>query len=444
MPKARTSEPVVPETQLPKTETLPNVSSSDPILSPDKTSFDPAARSVWWRRGLIISGLTLLAFIPTPYWVGGEVTLESAEGQRQAVYVPRRAVVQSIHVEAGETISEGDPLVTLNSLELDREIADTEEKLAQAHSALERLQVQQVELDTELTEAAILAQSAQIQADRLQNRVAQLDTGSPPPELEALEVIASRLQERLGELQLDIDNYQTLYEAGAMAQKVVRDAESAYRETEKELTVIWEEIELTKRQLIEHTEDRIHDAVYQAEAQQSALRIADTNADIQAYEAMVQVLENNIKELHTQKSSLTIASTLSGRVLGEDLDLVLGREMEPNQIILRVVNLKELTAKVEVKEDDLVYVNLGAPIKFRSQQSKLEVYEARVEEIPSYDVEPDENRQRRVVTVEISIENEDEQLRPGSSGYAKIFSEWIPLYERVGREISKLVPIRFL
>ena len=438
MPKARTPEPATSETQPSETEVL----SDKP--SPESTLPEPDSGSVWVRRGLIVAGLAAVAFIPTPYWVGGKVTLESTEGQRQAVYAPRRAIVQQIHVEDGETISAGDPLVTLNSLELAREITDTEEKLAQARAALERLQVQQVELDTELQETAILAQSAERQANRLQTRVAQLETGSPPPELEALEVRANRLQERLGELQLDINNYQTLYEAGAVAEKVVRDAESAYRETEKELTIVREEIELAQRQLLENTEDRAYNAAYQAAAQQSASKIAETNADIRAYEEMIQVLEDSLESLKAQQASLTVYATLSGRVLGEDLDLVLGQEMGPNEAILRVVNLKELTAQVQVKEDDLVFVNVGAPLKFRSQQSKLEVYEAHVEEIPSYDVEPDETQQRRVVTVEISIENEDEQLRPGSSGYAKIFSEWIPLYERVGREISKLVPIRFL
>lgn len=437
-PKARTPEPLPQKTQLPETEDPSN------NLAPEVTSPEPESGSVWMRRVLIAAGFAAAAFIPTPYWVGGEVTLESTQGQRQAVYAPRRAMVQEIHVEAGATISEDEPLVTLSSLELEREITDTEEKLTQARSVLERLQVQQVELDTELQEATILAQTAKMQANRLQNRVTQLETGSPPPELEALEVRANRLQERLEEQQLDIDNYQTLFEAGAVAEKVVRDAESAYRETEKELTVVREEIELASRQLIESTEDRAYDAAYQAVVQQSASKIAETNADIQAHEEMIQVLQESLENLRAQQTSLTVYSTLSGRVLGEDLDLALGQEMEPNQVILRVVNLKELTAQVEVQEDDLVFVNVGAPLKFRSQQSKLDVYKAHVEEIPSYDVEADETRQRRVVTVEISIENEDEQLRPGSSGYAKIFSEWIPLYERIGREISKLVPIRFL
>ncbi|MEM6254088.1 MAG: efflux RND transporter periplasmic adaptor subunit [Cyanobacteria bacterium P01_D01_bin.156] len=433
-------------TPLPKTpEEGATAKMSSGQATPSENNFlePPISHRVWLRRGLIVSGLAAAAFIPTPYWVGGEVTLESTEGQRQAVYAPRGAVVQEIYVNTGDTVSPGQSLVKFNDLELEREITETEEKLTQAQSALERLQVQQVELETKLSEAAILAQSTQTQANRLQNRVTQLKTSSPPPELKALEVRASRLQERLGELKLDIDNYRTLYEAGAMAEKVVRDAESAYQETEKELIVVGEEIKLTNRQLLESMEDQTFNAEYQTAAQQSALKIAEANANIRAYEEMIQVLTERLESLKTQQTSLTVYSTLSGRVLSEDLDLALGQEIGPNTIILKVVNLQELTAKVEVKEDDFEYVNLGAPIRVRVQQSKQEVHEGRVEEISSYRIETDETQQNRIAAVEISIENKDEELRPGSSGYAKIFSKWIPLHKRLYREISKLIPIRF-
>jgi hypothetical protein len=59
-------------------------------------------------------------------------------------------------------------------------------------------------------------------------------------------------------------------------------------------------------------------------------------------------------------------------------------------------------------------------------------------------VEPDDTQQRRIATVRLLIDNTDQRLRPGSGGYAKIVSERIPLYQRLGREILKLVPSRFL
>ena len=201
---------------------------------------------------------------------------------------------------------------------------------------------------------------------------------------------------------------------------------------------------MAKRQLEDSATDLTENALYKQEIQVSTQRLLDVNAGMQAYQQAIQTLENRLDQLSNQQGELVINANLAGRVLGEDLDLIAGQEVDANQVILRVVNLKQLTAEVDVKEDDLSYVNVGAPVKFRSQQSKLDVHDAQIEKIPSYDVESDETNQKRIVKVEISIENEEELLRPGSSGYAKIFSEWIPLYERLGREISKLVPIRFL
>jgi hypothetical protein len=82
-------------------------------------------------------------------------------------------------------------------------------------------------------------------------------------------------------------------------------------------------------------------------------------------------------------------------------------------------------------------------VTFRPTSAKLTTYDAEVDKILP-NLEPDQTQQRRIATVRVVIDNEDGRLQPGSGGYAKIFSEWIPLYERLGRELIKLVPSRFL
>jgi hypothetical protein len=112
-------------------------------------------------------------------------------------------------------------------------------------------------------------------------------------------------------------------------------------------------------------------------------------------------------------------------------------------MLMQVAELSQLTANVEIKEEDLAFVEPGATVTFRPRQSKLDTYSARVEDI-LHNLETDETQQQRVAIVRVVIENPNEELRPGSSGYAKIFSEWTPLYNRVGRELLKLIPERFL
>ena len=51
-----------------------------------------------------------------------------------------------------------------------------------------------------------------------------------------------------------------------------------------------------------NTEDRANNAAYQAAAPQSALKIAETNADLQAYGEIIQVLEESLENLKVQQA----------------------------------------------------------------------------------------------------------------------------------------------
>lgn len=438
MPKARTVKSPSPRTSFP--ETVPSSSNLPDEPAAPKSESKPA----WIRRGVILSGLAMAAFIPLPYQVGGNVTLEWTEGQRQAVYSPRRAIVQEIHVQSGDTISRGEPLVTLQSLELENEMATTKEKLAEAKIALEGWQVQRTEAEARALDATVLAQSAERQAQRLQDRIGELDAGKHPPELIALQTEANSLEKQLKDQRDILDKYSTLHEEGVVSEEEMLKPRMDHESLRGNLAVKQEEIKLMERQLREETDDQADTAIYQQTVADSNHRVAQASQKIAAYQETIQMLESRLADLQHQKDEFVVIANVPGRILGEDLDLMVNQEIQPSAVILRVANLKELTAHVEIKEDDLEHVRIGAPVKFRSQQAKLFVHDARIEAIPPSYAEPDETQQRRVVTVKLSIDNEDELLRPGSSGYAKVFSEWIPLYQHVGREISKLVPIRFL
>jgi multidrug resistance efflux pump len=438
---------VVPKSRkpVPKPDPNPEVVSA-PVPEPGAAESSPetAHSNPWIRRGIILSGLTLAAFIPTPYWVGGDVVLESSEGQRQAVYAPTRAVVEAIHVEPGDTVYIGEPLVTLRSLDLEQAIADVEEKLAAALENQEALQLRIKEAENRQDEAEVLAQSAQNQASRYQERVAQLESGENPPELNRLITEEADLVKQLEEAEQNLNRIRKLAEDGGVSLQELDREEQNFNTLASDLEAKRYDIDLMQRQLREDAADRTDAAIYQQTLATSTQQTAAASQELVATQNTIQGLEQRLKELQEQEEALVVTAQVAGRVLGEDLDLVVGQELQPNVAILRVEDLTELTAHIEIREDDLPYVEIGAPAKFRSQQAKHLVYEARIEAIPYNYLEADVTENRRVATVKLTISNEDESLRPDSSGYAKIFSEWIPLYQRVGREISKLIPIRFL
>jgi multidrug resistance efflux pump len=306
---------------------------------------------------------------------------------------------------------------------------------------LQSLEQEQNRAQANLLELAAKQQVAQERADRISTRADQ--QGRSAPEVQALIVEQQRLRGQLQESEIQVQRYQALYDQGAIALMNLEERQTQYRNVERDLAAKTEQVEYAKQQLSDSAQDEESSALVQNVSVNAATMIAGSTQQITAYQETLTILEKRRQELLRSKAGLTLKATTSGTVITSDLDLLVGQEIRPDTALLQIANLQQLTANVQVKEEDLDYVQSGASVTFRPNQAKLNPYAARVEDV-LYNVQTDDTKQQRVATVRVVIENPDGRLRPGSSGYARIFSEWIPLYQRVGREVLKLVPERFL
>jgi multidrug resistance efflux pump len=395
------------------------------------------------RWSLILSGIVAVGFIPTPYQVGGEVTLEWPEGARQQVRPPRRAIVESFYVQPGDTVQVGQPLLQLSSLELDAELAETEEKIARAQELLREAERDQLQAQANWQEAQARVQAAQAQAARYAQRLQQLQQGQITPEIAALTVRHQRLTGKLQDARRDWERYQELYDAGAIAEVDMQAKEAVYYDVERDLQATAAEIEQAQQRLADMVVEEQGDVAAQQASVAAAATMAQATDRIAAHQATIDTLQQRLEALQQQDGDLVVVAQQTGTVLDEDLDLIVGQEVTPEDPLLSIAQLDTLTANVQVKEEDSGHVDIGAEVTFRPTSAKLTTYDAEVDKILP-NLEPDQTQQRRIATVRVVIDNEDGRLQPGSGGYAKIFSEWIPLYERLGRELIKLVPSRFL
>jgi multidrug resistance efflux pump len=375
--------------------------------------------------------------------VGGTVQLDWKESGRQSVRSPIPAIVESVQVKTGDTVKPGQVLAKLSSQELEREIAEVEEKLVRAHQDIEVAARSQVQAQSSVLEISARAEVAQMQAERWQQRAIALEQGTPPPAIQGLMVEQQRLQGQLQESATQVQRLETLYREGAIALTALEERQSQYRNIERDLAQKAEQIAAAKQQVKDTSADEIASANAQSASVVAAQQIAASTAQINAQQEAIATLSDRLEVLKQLRSKLELRATTGGTVITSDLDLLVGQELRPDTPLLQIANLRQLTANVQMSEEDLDYVEIGAPVTFRPRQAKLETYQARVEDV-LYNVQADDTKQQRVATVRVVIENPNDRLRPGSSGYARIFSEWIPLYERVGRELLKLVPERFL
>lgn len=396
-----------------------------------------------WRALLIGGGLVLLGFVPTPYQVGGEVTLAWPEGDRQQVRAPMQAIVEDFYVAPGDQVQVGDPVVRLSSRDLEQEIAAVKADIDQAQQVLAEAQRDQVQAEATLTERVALAEATQTRADRIVDRETQVTQGILTPEIDGFRIERDRLATQLDQDRADWENYQDLYDQGAVSQELLNEKEAAYLNTERDLKAKSAEIRQAQQQLADRASDELGTADYQQASTAAAGQVAATTDRIVAQEQAIATHQQRLDALQQDAAGLVLVADQSGTVLDDDLDLRVGQEVTPETPLLRIARLDQLTANVQVKEEELTYFSEGSEVTFRPTSAKLTPYDAEVDKI-LYDLAPDDTQQRRIATVRLLINNADQQLRPGSGGYAKIVSERIPLYQRLGREVLKLLPSRFL
>jgi multidrug resistance efflux pump len=393
----------------------------------------------------IATSVSLISLIPTSFEVGGSVELETREGARAIVRTPMAGVITKIYVKPGETVQPGQILAQLSSLELDREIATIEQQLVQAHQVLDTAQKQRIRAEAQLVEVQAIAEAMMAKTRRENLRAKALTQGQLTPEIQVLNTQRQRLQERIPELQEKLQRYHQLYEQGAISRNRRDEVESELHNIESNLVAKTQEIAAAKQNQTDTARDLQTETASQLAAIDASEMIATAESQMLTQQQAIATLKNRLSELKTHKENLTLRSPIAGVILTNDLDLRQNQELKPTEdFLLEIAELSNLTATVDIKEEDLEYVENHKPVTFRPRQAKLRPYTATVQRIlPQIQHEP--SQPQPIAQVEIVVDNSDGKLYPGATGYAKIYSERIPLYQRLGRELMRLVPLeRFL
>lgn len=421
----------------PSASPLPAATSSSP---PIKTaSAATPAPSTTTRRLLmfsaIIAGLIGVSLFPITYEVGGTVILEAKPGNRRAVTTTIPGTIETLApaIQPGAMVKQEQVIAKLRSRELEREMAQVQQEIAEAKQQIENQQRQQIRAEAAV-KAAIATRQALEQQVVLAKQVAQENA---PSQIQEIQTTIATKQTLLASAERELRRYDELLQDGAISQaardKVQRDRDAIAGEM------------ATAQQTLASIQHKLRNEVQNIQIQasrQTALvaaeqQTAESEWQMQATSDRLEQLHRRLTTLQQEQQRLVLRAPISGVVITPDFALKLGRELKPDQGLLEIVKLDELTGYVEIDEQDINYVQNGKPVRFRLSHDKLKSFDARVERtIPN--VQSDQTKQRRTVAVLIHVNNPDGQLQNGSSGYARVYSETIPLYQRVGREILRL------
>jgi multidrug resistance efflux pump len=368
--------------------------------------------------------------------VGGAVVLEAKQGNRRPLTTPISGTVDWIDptIQPGTTVKQGQVLAKLRSRELEQMIAQVEQEkvLIQQQQEEQRRRQSRAEADVQ---AAIAQAEALTHQARLARQLAQT---AVPSQVQEIQAKIRTHRQLLASADRELYRYAQLAQSGVVP-AIQRDKAQQDRDrVAGELDSLEQSLASTQQKLAQEVQ------AVEIQVDRQSMLIAAEQQKVDSERQMLTLrdrlrqTQKRLTQLQHDQSRLTLKAPIEGVVITPGFDLKLSKELKPDQELLVIVNVKAgLTGQVEIAEQDIGYVQPGKPVRFRLSRDKLRTFDAQVEQlIPN--VQTHQTDQTRSLSVLISVPNPDGQLQNGSSGFAYVYSEQIPLYERARREIVRL------
>lgn len=460
-PPLQVVPPHSPQTQ--RSESFPEA-----IAQPELERSQPAAPAIDSKAsrfpkrlvilGLISLGMVGIGLIPLTDTVTGDATIGSTSGQRQVVTMARAAQITAIYVRQNDRVRPGQLLAELSSHELQQQGIEVERKLAEARGEWETTQ-QYFKLATEKEVGAqVKTQHGKLRADLLREELEQLKAGQASPRIRQLQSQQTEKQRQIQgvEAQLlilsgQIDRYSELVREGALPLAKVDELRREAIALQTQQATLKAQIETLGQQIATTQKEMRDDLIGRRqpeveESQTTALlgqqEISAARATLQKWAGQIALLERQQQQILGQQNGLKLRATVAGVVTTPDLDVLEGQKLPEGKEVLTIAAVSQPTVRVELPQSDAVRVKVGMPVTLRIQDAGLEGYRAVVQDIPPITAteNPQQPQQKPLVQVKVRLE-EGQPFTLGTKGYAHVQLGQVFLYQKVGRELLKLIPV---
>lgn len=377
-------------------------------------------RSATWAVG-ILSAVTLLFLVPVRSITSGE--FEVRPGSVVQLHVPVGGIVQRVLVEDGCLVQEGQLIAELKSPSLESEIVKTQDLLREVEANLSRLTAGT--RPEELTAAT----------DRLQRLTEWYELGSEElrqariaHEQEML-VLDHRIQEITAELENAKQNLfhsEQLYRLGALAGAQLRQERLQQTQMESRLAQNQALASAAKALGVQSKEAEISRRAQELEDAREKLTLLQAGSrpeDIAAEEARRERVSHELAFLTSQREKLQLRATTAGRFSAPRLKERIGLVATQDSLFCTIEKPETSRVEISVSQDEAALLKPGQPVALKARAIPFETFDATVEGI-SATAQKTTATGDNVVVVHCQIRNPDGRLKPGMTGFGRVFRGW--------------------
>ena len=140
-------------------------------------------------------------------------------------------------------------------------------------------------------------------------------------------------------------------------------------------------------------------------------------SEMKRHKAKIEILEK-------QLTNLEVRTPISGIVVSGDLEKVEGAPVEMGKTLFEIAPLDDMLAEIGIPESEIQYVESGMPVTIKLNAFPFKTWEGTIENIhPRTEIVGDDS----VFIAQVRLPNQENQLRPGMKGAAKIKSRYSPI-----------------
>jgi multidrug resistance efflux pump len=370
---------------------------------------------------------------------GDEITVSGTiDADTIAITSEYGGQVSDIFVADGDSVEEGDELLRLDAALIDAQIDEASALVDAARAQLDEVtdDPRQAELDAaqaavdqavaEWGGARTALEYAKEAADDPRAIDAQLlDAGA---QVSRAAVQLAYAQSALGLANDRVDNAETAEEREIAASQV--EAAEAMLEQARTGLAGAEKAQADLRKIREEPQDAVAQVnraesahklaearVEAAEAALDLLEAGPTDSEVAAAEANVRQAEAALESLQLQREQMSLLAPGDGLVVDRSVEV--GELAQPGAVLMQITDLGEVQLVVFVPESDIGGVDIGQSVDVEVDAYPDDVFEGAVTSIAEQaeftprNVQTEEQRVNLVFAVTITLDNPDQQLRPG-------------------------------
>lgn len=286
----------------PRLKVVPPVVQDTPVVKPVEAPSpvsQPAPKTsnsliIW---GVVVLGISGIAMIPVNPRLSGATTITSTVGERQSITMPQAGILM-LSVRPNQVVNPGEILGIISSPELEKQIADSQQKLAEGKTLLSAAQQQLIMAQSKLGVAKIVEGNAQQFFDKRQAELKAAISENGLPKIREILEEQEGIENEIAGIQHQINGVENEILA---IESEIEKVKINIQGLKKRLTIV--EDELNRRKPLKEQGALGASAVvdYEKEFEELTSKISQEEQQIKTYQQQINQKRNQILQTNQLK-----------------------------------------------------------------------------------------------------------------------------------------------